>query len=164
MTAPRLPRPFPRAALLVAPLLVGLFAPPARAQARSPRDLDPAQYIESMRNFLEVVERLTGMARDPAASGVAAAITANEVLRARSPDEAIKYFVQILPEVKNEAVQRSVRLLLVDLYRGTNQTDKAMEQLRYLMVTAPPESFGPAPSGAPVAPVPPGGATPPANR
>jgi hypothetical protein len=110
-------------------------------QMRGPGDQFPrgagGPPIDTMRNYLEVVARYTQLAQDPSASGVAAVVTANEVLRNRGPEGAISFFTRTLEKTKNEAVQRAIRLQLIDLYRSTNQQDKAVEQLEYLIVNAP---------------------------
>jgi hypothetical protein len=93
--------------------------------------------VEAMRNYLDVFDRYSRLSRDPAAAGVAAVVTAGEMLRARGADPAITYFTKVLPEVKNESVQRAVRLQLVELYKMSGQQDKALEQLQILMTTAP---------------------------
>src|SRR5262245_50160457 len=69
----------------------------------------PGAQIDMMRGYLDVVDRYTRLARDPVAAGIGAVITANDILRPRGADAAIDYFNKILPEVKNEAVQRAIR-------------------------------------------------------
>jgi hypothetical protein len=93
--------------------------------------------LEAMRNYLDVFDRYSRLSRDPTAAGVAAVVTAGEILRARGADPAIAYFNKVLPDVKNESVQRAIRLQLVELYKMSGQQDKALEQLQSLMTTAP---------------------------
>ena len=59
------------------------------------------------------------------------------MLRARGPDTAIQFFNKILPDVKNDSIQRAVRLQLVELYKMSGQQDKALEQLQQLMTSVP---------------------------
>jgi hypothetical protein len=103
--------------------------------------------LDRMRGYIEVVDRFTRLSRDPAASGVAAVIAASDMLRARGADAAIDYFNKTLPQVKNEAVQRAIRLQLIDLYKASGQQDKALEQMTQLMTSAPagatPQPIGP---------------------
>jgi hypothetical protein len=94
------------------------------------------QKFEMLRGYIDLVDHFTQLARDSTASGVAAVISANDMLRRQGPQVAIDYFNKMLPDVKDEAVQRAIRLQLIDLYKQTGQTDKAMEQLNTLM-TAP---------------------------
>jgi hypothetical protein len=96
-----------------------------------------AMQVEAMRNWLELIERYARMSRDPVSSGVAAVVGANDLLRKGPPEKAIEYFTKLLPEVKNEAVDRTIRLQLVELYAKTNQQEKALEQLRMLTVNVP---------------------------
>jgi hypothetical protein len=96
--------------------------------------------IDRMREWLEVVERYGRMARNPVDAGIAAVVTANDLLRARGPEAAIEYFTKMLAEVKNDAVQRAIRLQLVDLYKAAGQPEKALDQLQSLMTAAPVEA------------------------
>jgi thioredoxin-like negative regulator of GroEL len=111
------------------------------------------EQIERMRNWLEVVDRYIRLARSPVDSGVAAVITANDLLRPRGTEAAIDYFSKMLPEVKNEAVQRAIRLQLIELYKASGQQEKALEQIRVLMTELAnrPEASPPVP-GAPAMP------------
>jgi len=141
-------------ALVLAPaLLIGLFARPAHAQ-EGLRNPEAIQFIEAMRGYLEVIDRFSAIAQDPASSGVAAVLSAGEIFRNRSHEEAINFYIKLLPETKNEAVQRAIRIQLAELYKNTNQPEKALEQLRTLITSAPaeppmPRQPFPPPSGAP---------------
>jgi predicted negative regulator of RcsB-dependent stress response len=127
-------------AVLLAPVLfIGLSANPAHAQEDRLRSPEAMQFIEAMRGYLEVIDRFSAIAQDPASSGVAAVLSAGEIFRSRSAEEAINFYNKILPETKNEAVQRAIRIQLAELYKNTNQPDKALEQLRTLITSAPPE-------------------------
>lgn len=106
--------------------------------------------VEMMRNWLDLIDRYARLSRDPVSSGIAAVVGANDVFRTKPPEQAIEYFTKLLAEVKNEAVQRVIRIQLVDLYTRTNQPDKALEHLRTLMLAAPAGAGGPPP--APSAP------------
>jgi len=134
------PNRFRLPALLVAPaLIVGLFARPAHAQEDRLRSPEAIQFIEAMRGYLEVIDRFSAIAQDPASSGIAAVLSAGEIFRNRSPEEAINFYTKLLPDTKNEAVQRAIRIQLAELYKNTNQQDKALEQLRTLITSAPAE-------------------------
>jgi len=93
--------------------------------------------LDAMRNYLDVFDRYSRLSRDPAAAGVAAVVTAGEILRARGADTAIAYFNKLMPDVKNDAVQRAIRLQLIELYKMSGQQDKALEQLTSLITSAP---------------------------
>jgi hypothetical protein len=95
--------------------------------------------IEVMRNYLGMVDHYTRMAKDPSSSAIAAVVTAGDLLRPRGVDKAIEYFTKLLPEVKDKAVERAVRLQLVELHKMSGQHDQALDQLRALIVAAPAE-------------------------
>ena len=130
--------------LALAPLL--LFATawpamPARAQASGAGAGNPEmlQYVQVFQSYLEVIARFVDLSADPTASGVAAVVYADEMLRDRGAAAGISYFTEVLSQVKNETVQRAIHFQLAELYRKNNQTDKALEELRHLMASAPTE-------------------------
>lgn len=136
-------------AWLVAPLLVlGWAARPAQA-LQAPGDLDPAavQYLQVFQGYLELVERFVILAGDPTASGVAAVLYADELLKDRGPAAGIQYFTEMLPQVKNGSVERAIRFQLAELYKNNNQPDRALEEMRKLITGAPPEAPLPPPPG-----------------
>ena len=96
--------------------------------------------FEKMRGYLDLVDRFSRLARDPAASGVAAVIAAGDVLRTRGADAAFTYYNKQLETVKNDTVKRAIRLQLVDLYRQSGQQDKALEHLTDLMNSVPADA------------------------
>jgi hypothetical protein len=93
--------------------------------------------LDAVRNYLDVFDRYSRLSRDPTAAGVAAVVSAGEILRARGADTAIAYFNKVMPDVKNESVQRAIRLQLIELYKMSGQQDKALEHLQLLMTSAP---------------------------
>jgi len=93
--------------------------------------------LDAVRNYLDVFDRYSRLSRDPTAAGVAAVVSAGEILRAKGADTAISYFNKVMPDVKNESVQRAIRLQLIELYKMSGQQEKALEQLQNLMVNAP---------------------------
>jgi hypothetical protein len=97
----------------------------------------PLRQFELMRGYLDLVDRFSRLSRDPATAGVAAVISAAEILKPRGADAAIDYFNKLLPEVKNEAVQRAIRIQLIELYKHSGQQDKALEQLDVLIKSVP---------------------------
>jgi len=85
-----------------------------------------------------------------------AVVAANDILRPRGADVAIEYFTKLLPEVKTPAVQRAIRITLVDLYKTAGKQDLALEQLKQLMTadtsgepSLPPPPPGPGGPGGP---------------
>lgn len=91
--------------------------------------------FEVMRYYFDVVDRYARLAHDPQLAGISAVVAAGDILRPRGADVAIAYYEKVLPEAKIPAVQRAIRLQLVDLYKVAGKQDQALEQLR-LMMTA----------------------------
>jgi len=71
--------------------------------------------------------------------GVAAVGKAAEMLKAdgQTPEQQVEFFTKVLYMTKSHAVERTVRMQLVELYKQTGQDDKAMEQLQELMTEQP---------------------------
>src|SRR5947207_13401553 len=85
----------------------------------SPSEMEPRmRQFEFLRGYLELVDRYAHLARDPSMSGIAAVISAGDILKPRGADAAIDYYTKLLPEVKSPGVQRAIRLQLVDLYKA----------------------------------------------
>lgn len=97
---------------------------------------DMARYADQMEKYLFVVDHLARMSDNPTASAIAAALQVSEILKDK-PQDAIDYFNRTLPDVKSDSVRRVIRLQLADLYRKSGQPDKALEQIRELMILAP---------------------------
>jgi hypothetical protein len=95
------------------------------------------RHIEMMRGYLEVVDRYARMATDPDRAGIAAVVTAADILKPRGADTAIEYFNKIMPETKSPAVQRAIRLQLIELYKMSGKQDEALTQLKSLMTAEP---------------------------
>jgi hypothetical protein len=96
-----------------------------------------ASKYEALRDYIEVVERFTELSRNPEAAGVAAVVSATDLLRQRGPESAIEYLNKTLPDVKSPTIQRAIRIQLVDLYKQSGQSEKALEQLDALMKAQP---------------------------
>jgi len=112
---------------------------PLRQPQRGPttQTMSWDQWVSLFRDYLDLIDEFANVSKDQSSSGVAAVVYAEDVLKAKRPQDAIDWFNQVLPEIKDPVVQRAVRLRLAELYRTTNQPDKALEQLRVL-ITAPP--------------------------
>lgn len=138
--------------------------PGSRAEGRDgprghqkPLPPSPMQHLEMFQAYMHFAVEYARFVASPSTTGVASVLIAGEILKPRGTETAITYFTKLLPEVKNEAVSRAIRLTLIDLYRKNGQTDKALEELKTLMLQAGPETL-PAPTavspGAPVLPPP----------
>ena len=93
--------------------------------------------FDLMRGYLDLVDRIARLSRDPTTSGVAAVISAADLLKARGADAGIEYFTQLLETPKNDAVERAIRIQLIELYKQSGQHEKALEQLTELINGAP---------------------------
>jgi len=115
--------------------------------------------LNMMRGYLDAVDRYARLAHDPAMSGIAAVVTASDLLKPRGADVAIDYFTKLLPSVKSKSIERAIRIQLVDLYKAAGKQDQALDQLKTLMLAEPLANEGqtpmPPPHGA--AGGPPGG-------
>lgn len=100
----------------------------------------PGGQAEIMRAYLELVDRYARMSRDATTSGIAAVLSANDLLRPKGAAAGIEYFEKLLPTVKNEAVARAIRLTLIDLYKQSDQRDKALEMLGKMIAETPTDS------------------------
>lgn len=105
---------------------------------------DRMRHVEMLRGYIDLVQHYTEMASNPTNAGVAAVITAGDILKARGNDAAIDYFNKLLPDVKDPSVQRAIRIQLADLYKAAGQSDKALDQLKELITGAP--TTAPAPT------------------
>jgi hypothetical protein len=95
------------------------------------------QRYELMRSYIDVVDRFSRLSRDPTSAGVAAVISAADLLKPRGADAGIEYFSRMLESAKSDAVKRAIRIQLTDLYKQSGQQDKALEQLTELINSAP---------------------------
>lgn len=112
-------------------------APPPAAPVRAP-SISWNQWVSMFRDYMEMIAHFTQVSSDSSSSGVAAVIYTDEILRSKSPKDAIEYYTKLLPDVKDPVVQRAVRLRLAEHYRMSNQPEEALGQLRLLMTAPPP--------------------------
>lgn len=146
-----------RSCVVVASIVLLGFSAIASAQLKETeqaKPAQPAQTIEQMEKYLYLIDHFARVSENPTSSGIAAVLQTSEVLKDK-PQDAIDFFNRALPDVKNDSVRRVIRLQLSDLYTRTNQPDKALEQLRELMILAPavtPHPAKPAGSSAAHAP------------
>jgi len=76
---------------------------------------------------------------DPSNAGVAAVNSAADLLRAQSPEAAVAYLSDALNQARNAAVQRAIRFQLVQFYKEAGRPDKALEVLKDLIASIPPQ-------------------------
>lgn len=108
--------------------------PMGRGGPYAPSGSAAFEQLEVMRGYLDLVDRYSRMSRDPVSSGVAAVVMAADVLKPKGPQAAIDYFNKVLPDVKNPTVQRAIHLQLADLYKQSQQPDKALDELKAVML------------------------------
>src|SRR5688572_5467959 len=58
----------------------------------APNAFRPAQQVDVMRGYLDLVERYTRLSRDPAAGGIAAVVATRDILMPRGPQAVIEHF------------------------------------------------------------------------
>jgi hypothetical protein len=86
-----------------------------------------------MKQYIDLVDKYTALAKDPTASGVSAVVTLTELTRSKGADAQIEKLTKLLGEVKDTTVQRAIRLQLIDVYKTANMPDKAIEQAEALI-------------------------------
>ena len=124
------------------PLVLLAFCSSGVAQLKTPDDqhaverAEMVDHIGIMEKYLYLVDHMARLADNATGSGIAGVLSAAEMLRGH-PQDAIDYYNRVLPDVKNDSVRRAIRLQLADLYNEAHQQDKALDQLRELMVSAP---------------------------
>ena len=119
-------------------LLLVLAAAVGKAHEQLKR-LAGGPQVEQLRGYLEIVDHYTQITKDPSRSGAAAVIYSKELFKNSPPETAIVFFNEVLPQISDAAVQRAIRVELVELYLRGNKPDrqKAMDQLRILMGATP---------------------------
>ncbi len=100
-------------------------------------DGGPMMMVRIFHEFLGFMQDYSKLTSDPSASGVFAVMQAKEILEKRGSDAVVNYFTKILPDVKNESVQRAIHLQLADVYKNAGQGDKALDELKAVMTAAP---------------------------
>jgi predicted negative regulator of RcsB-dependent stress response len=94
--------------------------------------------MDTQRGYMGLVAGYIELSRDSSGAGIASVLTAADVLKPRGNAAAIEYFNNLLPNVKDPAIDRAIRLQLVDLYRATNQSDEALKHLEKLITADAP--------------------------
>lgn len=87
--------------------------------------------LEAVTRILDVVQQMTEIAKDPDSSAIAAVLAVNDFEEER---EQADFLQSVLDQATSETVKRAIRLRLIDVYKHTDQIDKAAEQARLLIV------------------------------
>lgn len=95
-----------------------------------------AMQTEFFRGYLDAVERYAQLSSNPRNAGVAAVVTAADMLRDQPPQATIDFFAPLLEagQFPDYTVETAVRLQLAEAYRAAGQTEQALETLRALIV------------------------------
>ncbi len=104
-----------------------------RQQGGQPPSPGMRNPVEAMKQYLDLVGNYAELAKDSSATGVSAVITLAELAKQQSPSIAIERLTKLLGETKDVAVQRAIRLTLIDLYRANKEPEKAIEQAEILI-------------------------------
>jgi hypothetical protein len=109
--------------------------PPGRNGAVPPVGEAAAPQVRAMMGYLQLVDQYKHLTQDSTAAGVAAVVTAGDILRHKGPEAAIAFFEKTLPNVKSVSIRNAIHLQLADFYRASGNDDKALEHLTALMTT-----------------------------
>jgi hypothetical protein len=132
--------PIAIAAAVLGAIVIVLAAPRLRAQdVDTAAPVDEIPGLRAIDGYLQLSHDFTALNKDPAGVSVAAVFAAKDVLKA-NPEQAIRFFQQILPEVKNEVVGRAIKVELIDLYNEEHDSEKALSQIQDLITDAPPDA------------------------
>jgi hypothetical protein len=93
--------------------------------------------MRMFQGYMMMVEQSARMSRDESTSGVAAVIMAGDLMKKKGPEATISYYNGLLSDVKDPAVERAIRFQLVELYKRSNQPDKALGELTHLITGKP---------------------------
>src|SRR4051812_41362073 len=110
------------------PLLITtsvLAAPPGftpKPATPTPAPQQPAWniWVTMFRDYMDLIDHFARVNQDTSSAGVAAVIYADDILRTRPPQEAIDYYLKLIPEVKDPIIVRAIRLRLAEHYRLSN--------------------------------------------
>lgn len=87
--------------------------------------------IETFTGLIELINEYKEVADDPTSAGIAALFSIED--HAGSVDKAISGLEDILPDVKDPALRRAIRLKLVEFYGQKGENQKALAQIKLLI-------------------------------
>jgi hypothetical protein len=96
-----------------------------------------ANQIRSLEGYLSAVGQYSHSNRDATTTAIAAVMQAAEILKSKGADAQISYFTKVLDKTENENVKRAIRLQLIDAFKRAGQTDKALDELKTIILDAP---------------------------
>jgi thioredoxin-like negative regulator of GroEL len=87
--------------------------------------------------YLDDVYKYTYMVKDPDQTAIAALLKMKEALLSQGgPQAAIDGLEKMLTQTQSGAVQRAIHLQLIELYETAGQNDKALDEMRGLVLGA----------------------------
>lgn len=97
---------------------------------------ESAMQTEFFRGYLDAIQRYTEISSDPKNAGVAAVVTAADMLRDQPPQATVDFFAPMVDkgQFADESVRRAVHLQLAEAYRAQGEPAKALEILKTLIV------------------------------
>lgn len=107
---------------------------PAAAPLAGVRQGPGPDSLQANNEYASFVEHNAEIAKDAEATGVEGVIYAAALLRDKEPQVQIDFFTKALHDSKLRPVQREIRFALFQIYRQQGQNDKALDQLRQLMM------------------------------
>jgi len=91
--------------------------------------------IEVMRQALAIMLEFAEINRDPQAVAVIAVSTIEDYVE--EPEQAVEMLEDLLPDVEDPVVQRTIRFKLAEFYAAMGEQDEALKHLRALIVNRP---------------------------
>jgi hypothetical protein len=132
-----------RLSLLLLVVAVAALAPVAGSVLADDHDGDQGDdalhgtraEIALMREAFSIMREFAEINRDPQAVAVIAVSTIGDYVE--EPQEAVEMLSDLLPEVEDPVVQRTIRFKLAELHAAMGDQDEAIEHLRALILNRP---------------------------
>ena len=121
-------------------ILAGFFHPASVAAAQQGFQADPEQlgritsFLQVMEKYIQVTKEFYGMASDEERAAAFAIMEIKTVYeQSGNRRGAIKELTGLLNETNNRTIRNIIRFQLLDLYKESNDTPAAMENLRSII-------------------------------
>jgi len=90
-----------------------------------------SMHLEMFGQLADLIQQMHGIAEDPSATGVMTVMSLEDHLQG---DEATAFLEDMLNKTDDEAVQRMIRVKLIEFYEGEGDSDAALEHIEALIV------------------------------
>lgn len=90
--------------------------------------------LDAITRVMDIIDQVTATASDPDAAAVSAVLSVEEL--AESDAEQAEMLSGMLDDARSGTVERAIRMRLIDVYRHSDQPEKALEQVRLLVTGA----------------------------